>query len=60
MTETKRESPDAQYTTVGPGAREYSRYAAVSLADGELLVYDRSEEGAWVQSGVSVGLAEVA
>lgn len=55
MSETSTDDAD-EYTTVGPDAAGYDRYAAVSLADGELLLYDRDEEDAWLQSDAPVDL----
>lgn len=47
-----------EYTTVGPEASDYERYAMVSLDDGEVLLYDRDDEDAWIQSDASVDVAD--
>jgi hypothetical protein len=49
-----------EYTTVGPDAVDYARYATVTLADGAVLLYDREYEEAWIQSDAPVDVAETA
>lgn len=46
-----------EYSTIGPDAVEYRRFAAVRFEDGDLLVYDDDTEDAWVKSDVTVDLA---
>lgn len=52
MTEdtTDTEPPDEQH-------REPGRYAALTLED-ELVIYDRSEESAWIRSDSPVDVAD--
>lgn len=59
MTEITRNSP-TEYTTLGPDAAAYERYATIELDEGVVLLYDREEEEAWLQSDVAVDLDAVA
>lgn len=55
------DTPDGPaFTTIGPDACLYERYAAVELAENAHLVYDRDNENAWISSDVTVSLAEAA
>lgn len=55
MTETTRDGR-TEYTTLGPDAAGYERYATVELDEGVVLLYDREEEDAWLQSDAAVEL----
>jgi hypothetical protein len=46
--------------SVGTGGTDDAeqRYAAIALADGETVVYDRHNERAWIQSDVTAALAD--
>jgi len=46
----------AEYQTVGADATEFERYADVRLEEGEVVVYDRDNEEAWIQSESAIGL----
>jgi len=50
---------DEEYGTVGVEAVVLERYAAVELENREVIVYDREDEEAWIQSESAVGLAAV-
>ncbi len=52
-----RTGDDTEYQTVGTGATELQRYAAIRLETGEAVVYDTRNEDAWIQSDSAVGLA---
>lgn len=58
MRKAKRDRSDGRtdYSTLGPHAVEYGRYAAVQFEGGELLVYDDDNEDAWLKSDVTVDL----
>jgi len=47
---------DTEYRTVGVDAPELQQYAAVSLEDGEVIIYDQDNEKAWIQSPSALGL----
>lgn len=47
---------DDDYVTLGVDAREMDRYADVTLENGDVLVYDRDEEDAWIQAEFAIGL----
>lgn len=49
-----------EFTTMGPDARAYGRYAAVTIDDDRITLYDIDEEEAWIQSDAGVPLSEVA
>jgi hypothetical protein len=51
-----RTGDDTEYRTVGMDAAELQRYADVSLENGEVVVYDRDNEAAWLQSESAIGL----
>lgn len=36
-----------------------ARYVGLSLDDGEVIIYDREEENAWIQSAAAVELQQV-
>ncbi|MFT4889688.1 MAG: hypothetical protein ACI9YT_000599 [Halobacteriales archaeon] len=42
--------------TVGIDAREYDRYADLTTASGDVILYDRDVETAWIQSDVAIDL----
>ena len=44
--------PPDDCPTVGIDANPLERFADVSTDDGELLVYDRENEDAWIQSNL--------
>jgi hypothetical protein len=50
------DNDDTRYRTVGTEATELQRYADVSLEDGEVIIYDRDNEAAWIQSPSAIGL----
>lgn len=62
MSATTPHSPDtpdgSSFTTIGPDACCYERYAAVELAENAVLVYDRDDDNAWISSDVTVSLGE--
>lgn len=45
-----------EYQTVGTGATEFEQYADVRLEEGEVVIYDRDNEEAWIQSESAIGL----
>jgi len=49
-------SPTDHNPTVGVDAQDYDRYADLTTADGEVIVYDLDVETAWIQSDVAVDL----
>lgn len=51
------ETPADERRSSGP---DQSRYAGLCLADGEVIVYDRENENAWVQSDTAVESEAVA
>lgn len=57
MTESTSDE-STEYTTLGPDAEEYGRYATIEL-DGDILLYDREVEDAWLQSDTAVDLDAV-
>lgn len=42
--------------TVGIDAREYDRYADLTTANGEVILYDIDVETAWIQSDLAFDL----
>lgn len=60
MATTRDTSDGSEFTTVGPDARAYERYAQVDLEEGALLLYDRETETAWITSDTVVALTEAA
>lgn len=61
MAATTRDTPDdLAFTTIGPDARGYERYAQVDLEAGAILLYDRENEKAWLTSDAVVPLTEAA
>lgn len=59
MPATTRDNPDGEaFTTLGPDARAYERYAQVELDEDTLLVYDIEVENAWISSDTVVTLRE--
>jgi hypothetical protein len=53
---TVRTDDDAEYETIGMDAPHLQRYAEVTLEDGEVVIYDVENEGAWVQSASAIVL----
>lgn len=51
-----RPDDGAEYTTIGVDAPEMERFDAITLEDGDVLVYDRGNEDAWIQSDTAVAL----
>jgi hypothetical protein len=47
---------DTEYRTVGTDAVTLERYTDLTLEDGDVIIYDREEEHAWVQSPSAIGL----
>jgi hypothetical protein len=45
-----------EFETIGVEAADMSRYADVQVEDGEVIVYDRDVESAWIQSDSALGL----
>lgn len=52
-------APDDGFTTMGPDAQEYSRYALVTILEDQVILYDIDEEEAWIQSDTAVRLADI-
>lgn len=44
--------PGEHCSTIGVEAVPLERYVSIETADGERIVYDREDEGAWIQSNV--------
>jgi len=44
------------YQTIGMDATELGQYADVSLDDGQVIIYDKDNEEAWVQSHSAIGV----
>lgn len=60
MSTTPDSPPDeVEFTTVGPDANDYERYAQVTREVGGVLLYDRRIEDAWIASDTSVELTLV-
>lgn len=55
-----RSDDGADYTTVGVDAPQMERFDAITLEDGDLLVYDRDNEDAWIQTDTAVDLETLA
>jgi hypothetical protein len=47
---------ETRYQTVETDAADLQRYAAVTLEDGEVIIYDQDNESAWIQSESAIGL----
>jgi hypothetical protein len=47
---TEAHCPDGNCPSLGIEATPLERFADVSTEDGQLLVYDRNDEDAWIQS----------
>jgi len=47
---------DSEHDAVGVDAAEFQRYAVVTIPNDEVVVYDRDDENAWIQSDTSVRL----
>lgn len=60
MTTTSSDPPTESFTTEGPDARTYERYAQVKLEENVILLYDREKESAWISSDDTITLAEAA
>lgn len=61
MPDSRTDDPtEVAYTTVGPDARSYRRYAQVILEGSSILVYDRDNENAWIESTMGLSLAQQA
>lgn len=59
MPATTRDNPDDDaFTTLGPDARAYERYAQVELDEDTVVVYDIEVETAWISSDMVVTLTE--
>lgn len=59
MPATTRDNPDDDaFTTLGPDARVYERYAQVELDEDTVVVYDIEVETAWISSDMVVTLTE--
>jgi len=56
----RTDDDETRYRTVGMDATELQRYADVSLENGEVIIYDRDNEAAWIQSESAIGLAFMA
>lgn len=52
----RADDEDTEYQTVGVDAAEIKRYAAVTVEDSEVLIYDRDNEDAWIQSPTACSL----
>jgi hypothetical protein len=52
---TSTTQPDDQYTTIGPGAASYERYAVVEK-EGGVVLYDRECDGAWIEADLALAL----
>lgn len=50
-------STDHPFTTLGPDARTYERYAQVDLEENVVLLYDRDHENGWITSDTPVALS---
>lgn len=60
MAATTRDTPDdPAFTTIGPDAHDYERYAQVYLEEDAILLYDRENEDAWITSDAGVAFTEV-
>lgn len=60
MSTTPDNPPDEiEFTTLGPDANDYARYAQVIQDNGGVLLYDRENEDAWIASDASVELTTV-
>lgn len=57
---TGAEDDDVEFQTVGMDATELDRYAEVDLEGGDVVIYDRDNEDAWIQSRAAVGLDSMA
>lgn len=59
MSATTRDTKDdAAFTTLGPDARAYERYALVELEGESVLLYDYEVETAWITADTAVPLSE--
>lgn len=47
---------DTDYQTVGADATDLERYDEVRLENEKVLIYDREDESAWIQSNAAVDL----
>jgi hypothetical protein len=48
---------DDQYSVLEPGEESSEeRYGELSLASGELVIYDRRDPGTWLQSDTTVSV----
>lgn len=56
----RTEDDDIEYQPVGAKAAELDRYAEITLEDGGIIIYDRDNENAWVQSQAPVELQAIA
>lgn len=60
MSTTPDSPPDEfEFTTLGPDANDYERYAQAIRDAGGVLLYDRRNEDAWIASDASVELPTV-
>lgn len=61
MSTTDSDPPaDSTFTSIGPDAGTYERYAQVTLEADTILLYDREKEDAWITSDTAVVLTEAA
>lgn len=51
--EVRTSGDDPRYKTIGADVVELSRYANISLENGEVVIYDVDNEDAWIQSDSS-------
>jgi hypothetical protein len=58
MSPTADDGPE--YTTVGVGAPDMERFDAITIDGGDVLVYDRDNEAAWIQTDTAVDLDRMA
>ena len=47
---------DAEFETLGVDAVDLERYAEVILESGDVIVHDRDDEDAWIQSDLALEL----
>jgi hypothetical protein len=45
-----------EFETIGVEAADMSRYEDVQVENGEVIIYDRDVESAWIQSDSALGL----
>lgn len=52
-------APDDEFTTMGPDAQEYGRYALATIQEDQVILYDIEDEEAWIQSDTALLLADI-